>query len=71
MIRPVERFPVEIVRHPARPAAPERGGRGGVGPVGLAATACLGAALTILAQHAAAGERLSALLASLLARLAG
>jgi hypothetical protein len=73
MTRPVERFPVEIETRPGWGAEPKRGaaGRAGAGPVGLAATACLGAALTLLAQRLAADGRLVELVAGLLGRLAG
>lgn len=54
MIRPVERFAVNIGgwQDPEEtPPRPPRPARTGVGPTGLAAAACLGAALALLAQR--------------------
>lgn len=74
MIRPVERFAVNIggQQDPGeverfRPLPP----RTGIGPVGLAAAMCLGAALTLLAQQLLADGRVARLVGGLLRGLIG
>lgn len=74
MIRPVERFAVNIgglhteeetIVRPPRPAP------SGVGPIGLVAAACLGATFTLLAQRLLEEGRLVHLLVASLRGLAG
>lgn len=74
MIRPVERFavnigglpdPTEVV--PTRPAPP----RAGIGPAGLVAAACLGGTLTLLVQRLLEQSHLAGYLSGLLRALAG
>jgi hypothetical protein len=74
MIRPVERFAVNIGGLPDptdSKIAPPPPPRTGIGPAGLVAAACLGATLTLLAQRLLEDGRLLGHLLGLLRDLAG
>jgi hypothetical protein len=74
MIRPVERFAVNIGGREAPEdavARPPRPPRAGVGPTGIAAAACLGATLTLLVQRLFEDGRLWGLLRAILHGLVG
>lgn len=74
MIRPVERFAVNIGGREAPEAAvarPPQPNRAGVGPTGVLAAACLGATLTLLVQRLFEDGRLLAMLPAILRGLAG
>jgi hypothetical protein len=74
MIRPVERFAVNIGGLPdptvSKIAAPPPP-RTGIGPAGLAAAACLGGTVTLLAQRLLEDGQVLGLLAGLLRGLVG
>lgn len=74
MVRPVERFPVNIGgRRELEPVAPPtpRRPRDGVGPVGLVAAACLGATAMLLLERLLEEGRLALVLGRVLRSLVG